>query len=176
MSTMKIRPRFLVLRLGASCVVFVRFNGYLPQDFANFSRLVSRHPLSRGRCERAAARRSCCSRTKEQAFANHVTACLFRAWRRNRDIQVNASATRAVPFARLDVVDRGWRRRLPGLPFPAARSSRNEPVRLDQRFSEDRLPALRVAGGDAMQLRLPPAAQLLPSERRYLHTPRHPGP
>src|SRR5439155_22904396 len=87
-------------------------------------------------------------------------------------LKANVSATRAVPLAQLDVVDRNWRRRLPGPPFPAAQSSRNEPVRLDQRFSEDRLPALRVEGGDAMQLRLPPAAQLLPSERRYLHTPR----
>src|SRR5438093_12646843 len=112
MSTMKIRPRFLVLRLGASCVVFVRLNGYLPQDFANFSRLVSRHPLSRGRCERAAARRLCCSRTKEQAFANHVTACLFRAWRRKRDIQVKGSDTRAMPFALRERSGRGLLRQV----------------------------------------------------------------
>jgi len=31
---------------------------------------------------------------------------LFRAWRRHRDIQANASATRGVPLALLDVVDR----------------------------------------------------------------------
>ena len=42
---------------------------------------------------------------------------------------------RAVPFARLDVVDRDWRRRLPGPPFPAAQSLRNEPARLHRRFS-----------------------------------------
>ena len=53
-----------------------------------------------------------------------------------------------LPLARLDVVDRDWRFRLPGLPFLAAPSLRNEPARLDQRFSEDRLPALRV-GVDA---------------------------
>ena len=58
------------------------------------------------------------------------------------DVQANASATRAVPLARLDVVDRDRRRRLPGPPFPAAQSLRNELVRLDQRFSGDRLRAL----------------------------------
>src|SRR5207244_175718 len=86
-----------------------------------------------------------------------------------RDIQANASATRAVPLAQLDVVDRDWRRRLPGPPFLAAQSSRNEPVRLDQRFSEDRLPALRVEGDDATPLRCLRGARLLPSER----TPPH---
>ena len=45
--------------------------------------------------------------------------------RQRRDIRPNASATRAVPLARLDVVDWDWRRRLPGPPFPAAQSSRN---------------------------------------------------
>jgi hypothetical protein len=82
-----------------------------------------------------------------------------------RDVQANASATRAVPLARLDVVDRDWRRRLPGSPFLAARSSRNGPVRLDQRSSKDRLPALRVEGDDATQLRCRRGARLLLSER-----------
>lgn len=61
-------------------------------------------------------------------------------------------------FARLDVVDRYWRRPLTGLPFRARQSSRNGPVRLGQRFPDDRLRALLVEGGDAMQLRPPPAA------------------
>ena len=42
-----------------------------------------------------------------------------RAWHRHHDNQANASATRAVPLARLDVVDRYWRRQLTGLPFRA---------------------------------------------------------
>ena len=58
---------------------------------------------------------------------------------------VTGTRPRAMRFARLDVVDRSWRRRLPGLPFLVAQSSRNELIRLDQRFSEDRLPALRFA-------------------------------
>ena len=53
-------------------------------------------------------------------------------------------------FARLDVVDRDWRRRLPGPPFRAAQSSRNGPVRAGQCFSEDPLPLLLVKSGDAM--------------------------
>src|SRR2546430_1372946 len=80
-------------------------------------------------------------------------------------------ATHAVRFARLDEVDRYWRRQLTGLPFRARQSSRNGPVRLGQRFSEDRVRALLVEGGDAMQLRPPRAAQLLPSERTHLRTP-----
>src|SRR4029077_7697966 len=88
-----------------------------------------------------------------------------RLWRRHGYVQANASATRAVPLARLDVVDRDWRRRRPGLPFLAARSSRNEPARLDQSFSEDRLPALRVEDDDATQLRWWRAARLLPPDR-----------
>ena len=70
-------------------------------------------------------------------------------------------------FARLDVVDRDWRRQLTALPFRARQSSRNGPVRLGQRFSEDPLRALLVEGGDAMQLRRPPAAPPLPSERTH---------
>src|SRR4029077_1263909 len=80
-------------------------------------------------------------------------------------------ATRAVRFARLDVVDRYWRRQLTGLPFRAAQSSRNGPVRPGQRFSEDRVRALLVEGDDATPLRWRCAAQLLPSERRHLRTP-----
>ena len=70
-----------------------------------------------------------------------------------------------MPLARLDVVEWDWRRRLPGPPFPAAQSSRNGPVRLGQRFAEDRLTALRVEGDDAMQLRRRRGARLLPSEQ-----------
>jgi hypothetical protein len=65
-------------------------------------------------------------------------------------IRVNESATRAVRFARFDVVDRYRRRQLTALPFRARQSSRNRPVRLGQHFSEDRLRALLVEGGDAM--------------------------
>src|SRR5437016_8136057 len=83
-------------------------------------------------------------------------------------LKANLSARHGVRFARLDVVDRDWRRRLPGPPFPAAQSSRNGPARLDQRFSGDRLPALRVAGDDATQLRWWRGARLFPSERRHL--------
>ena len=71
--------------------------------------------------------------------------------------KANVSATHAVRFARRDEVDRDWRRQLSGLPFRARQSSYNGPVRLDQRFSEDRLRALLVEGGDAMHLRPPPA-------------------
>jgi hypothetical protein len=49
-----------------------------------------------------------------------------------------------VPLARLDVVDRYWRRQLTALPFRARLSSRNRPGRLGQRFSEDHLRALLV--------------------------------
>ena len=69
-------------------------------------------------------------------------------------------------FPQLDVVDRGWRRRLTALPFRARQSSRNGPVRQGQRFSEDRLRALLAEGGDAMQLQPPPDVQPLPSELR----------
>src|SRR5207302_4433944 len=48
---------------------------------------------------------------------------------------------------------------------------RNGPARLGQRFSQDRLLALLVEGGDATQLRPRRAAQLLPSERRLRRTP-----
>ena len=65
-------------------------------------------------------------------------------------VRVNASATRVVPFARPDEVDRDRRRWLPGPPFLAAQSSRNRPIRRGQRFAEDRLPVLLVEGGDAM--------------------------
>jgi hypothetical protein len=53
-------------------------------------------------------------------------------------------------FARLDVVDRYWRRQLTALPFRARRSSRNRPGRLGRRFSEDPVPILLVEGGDSM--------------------------
>src|SRR5947209_8081555 len=43
-----------------------------------------------------------------------------------------------MPFWRRDEVDRDWRRQLTVLPFRARQSSRNGPVRLGQRFSEDR--------------------------------------
>src|SRR4029077_5823746 len=101
-----------------------------------------------------------------------------RLWRRHGYVQANSSATRAVPLVRLDVVDRDWHRRLPGPPFLAARSSRNEPVRLDQSFSEDRLPALRVEGDGARRLRCRRGARLLPSERTppLFPPPTHPGP
>src|SRR6266496_5035300 len=59
-------------------------------------------------------------------------------------LKANLSARHGVRFARLDVVDRDWRRRLPGPQFLAAQSSRNEPVRLDQRSAEDHLPVWRV--------------------------------
>jgi len=42
--------------------------------------------------------------------------------------KANASATRAVPLAQLDVVDSDRRRRLPGPPFLAVQSSHNGPV------------------------------------------------
>src|SRR6266436_4800159 len=84
-------------------------------------------------------------------------------------LKANLSARHGVRFARLDVVDRDPRRWLPGPPFPAARSSRNEPVRLDQSFSEDRLPALRVEVDDATQLRWRRVARLLPSGRTSPH-------
>ena len=74
-------------------------------------------------------------------------------------------------FPRLDVVDRDWRRQLTALPFRARQSSHNGPVRLGQRFSEDRLRALLAEGGDAMQLPQPPAAPPLPSERMHFRTP-----
>src|SRR5438876_11395184 len=77
-------------------------------------------------------------------------------------LKANLSARHGVRFARLDVVDRDWRRRLPGPPFPVAQSSRNEPVRLDQCFSGDHLPVLLVAGDGAMQLRYRRGARLLP--------------
>ncbi len=48
-------------------------------------------------------------------------------------LKANLSARRAMRFARLDVVDRYWRRQLTGLPFRARQSSRNGPVRLGQR-------------------------------------------
>ncbi len=67
--------------------------------------------------------------------------------------KANASATRAAPLAQPDVVDRDRHRRLPGPPFLAARSSRNGPVRPDQRLAGDHLPASRVEGDDATQLR-----------------------
>src|SRR4029077_4468469 len=92
-------------------------------------------------------------------------------WRRHGYVQANASAMRAMRFVRLDIVDRSWRRQLTALPFRARQPSRNRPVRLDQSFSEDRRRALLVAGGDPMQLRPPPPAQPLPSERTHLHTP-----
>src|SRR5467141_1293454 len=85
--------------------------------------------------------------------------------------QVNVSARHGVRFARRDEVDPDWRRQLTGLPFRARLSSRNGPVRLDQRFSEDPLPALLVEDDDAMQLRPPPAAQPLPSGRTHFRTP-----
>src|SRR5258705_13988735 len=83
----------------------------------------------------------------------------------------SALAKRAMRFAQLDEVDRDWRRQLTGLPFRARQSSRNGPVRLGQRFSEDRLHALLVEGGDAMQIRPPRAARLLPSERKHFRMP-----
>ena len=86
-------------------------------------------------------------------------------------LNANLSARHGVRFARPDEVDRDWRRQLTGLPFRARQSSRNGPVRLGQRFSEDRLRALLVAGGDAMQLPPPLAAQPLPSERTHFRTP-----
>src|SRR6267378_2312378 len=77
----------------------------------------------------------------------------------------------AVRFARRDEVGRDWRRQLTALPFRARRSLRNWPVRLGQRFSEDRLRALLVEGDDATPLRWRRAAQMLPSERRHLRRP-----
>jgi hypothetical protein len=50
--------------------------------------------------------------------------------------KANASATRAVPLAQLDVIDSDRRRRLPGPPFLAVQLSRNGPVRLGQRFAQ----------------------------------------
>ena len=100
----------------------------VPQDF------YSRRHVTLCRADDADGRRWSCARewAVEQAFASYVTvgACLFRSWRRHRDIRVNASATRALPFAQLDAVDRDWRRQLTGPPFRARQSSRNRPVRL----------------------------------------------
>src|SRR5438874_123143 len=76
-----------------------------------------------------------------------------------------------VRFARRDEVDRDWRRQLTALPSRARQSSRNGPARLGQRFSQDRLLALLVEGGDATQLRPRRAAQLLPSGRTHFRTP-----
>src|SRR4029077_9617002 len=84
-------------------------------------------------------------------------------------LKANLSARHGVRCARLDVIDRDRRRWLPGPPFPAARSSRNEPVQLDQSFSEDRLPSLRVEDDDATQLRWRRVARLLPSARTSPH-------
>src|ERR1700757_4703240 len=86
-------------------------------------------------------------------------------------LNVNPSATHGARFARCERVDCDWRRQLTGLPFRAQRPSRNGPVRLGQRFSEDRLRALLVEGGDAVQLPPPLAAQPLPSERTHFRTP-----
>ena len=86
-------------------------------------------------------------------------------------LSAKLSATRAVPLARHGEVDRDWRRPLTGRPFRARQSSRNGPVRLGQRFSEDRPRALLVEAGDAMQVPPPLAAQPLPSERTYFRTP-----
>src|SRR4029077_9196945 len=80
----------------------------------------------------------------------------------------SVSATPAVRFARLDVVDRYWRRQLTALPFRARQSSRNRQARLGRSLWEDPLPASLVEGGDAMQPRPSPAAQPLPSERTHL--------
>lgn len=93
------------------------------------------------------------------------------AWAETQPKSFNVSATHEVRYPRRDEVDRYWRRQLTGLPFRARQSSRNGPVRLGQRFSEDRRRALPVEGGDAMHLRPPPAAQPLPSERKHLRTP-----
>src|SRR5207237_1111666 len=108
------------------------------------------------------------------ARAAHMIAIiesLLRILRRQQDVRINASATHATRSARLAVVDPDWRRQLTGPPFRAPQSSRNGPVRLGQRFSEARLRALLAEGGDAMQLRPPPAAQPLPAERTHLRTP-----
>src|SRR5260370_11739170 len=86
-------------------------------------------------------------------------------------LQANLSASNGVRFARRDEVDPDWRRQLTGLPFRARLSSRNGPVRLDQRFSEDRLRALLFEGGDAVQLPPPPPAQPPPSERTHFRKP-----
>src|SRR6476660_5168317 len=72
--------------------------------------------------------------------------------------KANPSATHGVRFVRRDEVDCGSRRQLTGLPFRARQSLRNGPVRPGPRFSEDRLRALLVEGGDAMQFPRPPAA------------------
>src|SRR5258708_8450447 len=95
-------------------------------------------------------------------------------WRR----LANASATRAVPFARYDLVDRDLRHRLPGPPFLAAQSLRNGRGRLGRRFAEDRLPVLLGESDDATQLHWRCGARLLPSERTrpHLRPPTHSGP
>jgi hypothetical protein len=49
--------------------------------------------------------------------------------------------------------------------IPRRHSLRKGPVRLGRHFPEDRLRALLVEGGDAVQLTLPPVAPPLPSER-----------
>ena len=91
---------------------------------------------------------------------------------------VNASATHAVRIARLAVAEPVWRRWLPELPFLAARSSRNGPVRVGRRFAVDPLPALLAEGDDATQFRWQRGARRFPSEqtRPNLRKPVHPGP
>src|SRR5437016_1226537 len=79
--------------------------------------------------------------------------------------KANVSATYAVPFAQLAVVDPDGLRRPPALPFLARQSSRNGPVQLGRRFSEDRLPALLVEDDDATYFRWRRGASLLPSEQ-----------
>src|SRR6266704_431435 len=81
-------------------------------------------------------------------------------------------------FARLDVVDRDWRRRLPAPPFRAAQSSHNGIVQLGRPLAEGHLPVLIVEGGDATQLWLRRGARLFPSEQigPHLRTPAHLGP
>src|SRR6266446_5441080 len=92
-------------------------------------------------------------------------------------LKANLSATRAVRFARLDEVDRDWRRRLPGPPFRAAQSSHNGIVQLGRPLAECHLPVLLVEGGDATQLWLRRGAWPFPSEQigPHLRTPAHPG-
>ena len=82
-------------------------------------------------------------------------------------------ATRAMRFARLDVVDFAWRHWLPERPFLAARSSRNWPVRLGWRFAGDPLPALLAEGDDATQSPWQRGVPLFPSEQTQPNLRKH---
>ena len=100
-----------------------------------------------------------------------VTYSLPLFWRTDPGLKANLSGTPEGRFGRCAEVDRDWRRQLPGLPFRARPSTRNEPILRGQRFLEDRLHALLVESGDTMQRPPPSVAPPLPFEQMHFRMP-----